>query len=200
MPESRWGMQQADDSLAKRFSWQMNACTWKYGVLSDLIYASVLAGLFVVIAAFFSRHGFFAVATVCIWLAVACVVFAFAANIYLRNARSRVVAWMANMPFALENVNAILAGGGESFELHFADAVPSRDRVMSNLEAVSDDVFVLSVDEEQRMVLARFGVIGSKHAPIQTARRRYVRMQDIVERAVVPLHEQFPIRMVRFVA
>ena len=119
-----------------------------------------------------------------------------AAHFALRGARVGVVDWLRTVPFPLENVNAVLSGFGEYFEIFMRDELPEREVVMSFLERSSSDVFVLEQDEERRVVSARFGVMVSKLNPYREAFLRYERMRQVIELALVPMHAVHPIERV----
>lgn len=190
---------QADESLARSFSLAMNAATSRWGLLCDVVYSSTAAAVGASsfgLALHYQKTGLAVLGAV---IAVVPVVTCVGANLALRGARRRLVGWLASQPFPVENMNAILAGLGEEFEIHFGGEMPSREEVMEHLSRVSEDVFVLEEHEDQKLMLARLGVIVNKHL-IQTAGwRRYDRMHRVVDQALVPLHGRYPIAMVRVV-
>jgi hypothetical protein len=186
----------AGEAVARRFTLAMNAATSRWGALCDIVPAfgaAAVLGLLVAIAAHFG-------ATALAWLLAAAalvpLVACAAANLALRDARERVIDWIASLPFPIENVNAVLAGAGEEFEVHFTGAAPSRDEVMGRFAVVSEDLLVLAVHDEQRMVRARLGILDHKHDSFRDARLRYARLLETVGRALLPLHERSPIERV----
>ncbi len=187
----------ADESVSRVFSLAMNASTSRWGVLCDVVFASVVAGLggFVwVLARHLHRP---ALMVFGIALTVAPLLTCVGANIALSRARSRVVDWLTSLPFPIENLNAILVGLGEEFEIHFAGEMPSRDEVMAHLSRVSEDVFVLEVDDDRKVMLARLGVEVHKHLATIAGWMRYDRFRRVVEMSLVPLHEEHAIGLVR---
>jgi hypothetical protein len=192
--DDRW--HRADESVATRFLLSWNATTSRWGMLGDVVMASAcmaVGGFFLALAAHFKLVVLaWALGAVTAAPMVACIV----VNVSLLGARGKVVKWLASQPFAVENMNAILAGFGEEFEIHFAGVAPKREAVMEYLARVSDDVFVLEEHEEQAMVLARLGVIGNKHIPFRHAHVRYERFLQVVERSLGPMHEHHPIKRV----
>lgn len=190
---------QADESLARSFSLAMNASTSRWGVLCDVLFSSVAAALGTLLFAIAMHHHLTVVVAIGGMLAVVPVVTCVAANLALRGARGRVVRWLASLPFPVENMNAILACLGEEFEIHFQGEMPTREEVMEHLAGVSGDVFVLEVHEDQKQMLARLGVIVNKHLSQTAGWKRYERMHRVVELALVPLHERYPIARVRVV-
>jgi hypothetical protein len=185
----------ANEAVASRFSLDWNAATSKWGLAADLVVASAAVSVAVFFLALSVNFGLTALAWVFAVLAAIPLVTVVVANVLLRKARSRVVAWMASLPFAVQNMNCLLAGFGEEFEVYFEGAAPARDVLMQHFSTVSDDVFVLETHEDQKMVRARLGVIVSKHNPRQ-AQLRFARFTEVVERSLLPLHAQHPIRHV----
>lgn len=189
----RW--QRADESVAARFSMSWNAATSRWGIAGDLVVASgcsALAALLLALAVNFHLRwaawvlGGLAIAPLAVYVVV---------NVRLRDGRRRVVSWLAGLPFPVENMNSLLAGFGEEFEVYFVRDAPGRQEVMEHLERVSEDVFVLETHEDQNMIRARLGVIVSKHNPRQ-AHLRFARFTQVVERSLIPLHEAHPIERV----
>jgi hypothetical protein len=192
-------LQRADEALVAKFTWPMNAATSRLGLFCDLVFAFALAacaGFLFVISAHFrsialaSVLGVLTVAPLIVWLV---------GNLALRNARRGVVQWIASLPFPVENLNAVLLGMGETFELHFLSEVPPRSVVMDHFAAVSDDAFVLEVRDEQKMVLSRFGVVVSKHNPHGGAYARYALLRQLVGRSLIELHHDFPIARLQII-
>lgn len=189
----------ADAALPKPFTAAMNAATSRFGVLCDIpITFIVVAAIGTVTAGAYSLAS-----GIPVWIAAVVVpvpVFVcIIANLVLRNARRDVVAWLGAVPFPIENVNAVLCGAGEYFEVFFSDDPPPREVVMEFFELASDEVFELERDETRRVVSARFGVMDSKRNPYRSANRRYERMRLVVARALVPLHGRHPIARVLIV-
>ncbi|HNS97083.1 MAG TPA: hypothetical protein PLJ27_16360 [Polyangiaceae bacterium] len=187
------------DSLAQRFSPSMNAVTSPYGILCDLTFTfAVVAAVGISTAAVF--HYFPAIPG---WVAIIPLAIPFlinaAAHLALCGARHRVVNWLMGVPFPVENVNAVLCGVGEQFDVTFEEAVPSRDALMQYLARASEDAYVLEIDESRRAMLARFGVVESKHNPHREAHRRFKRMQKVVSLALIPMHEEHRIERVLIV-
>lgn len=193
----RWRL--ADESVAGRFTWSMNAATWRHGWFCDIIFAFVMSGMAALgLAVAVHAHvtwiawGFGAMTA---FPLIGCLV----ANVMMRNARVHVVAWIASMPFPVENINALLLGMGEMFEIHFVSSIPARTEIMEDFAQVSDDVFVLETRDDERMMVCRFGVIASKHNPHRLAYGRYARLRQLAERSLGATHEKHPIARVRIV-
>jgi len=191
--------QQADESLARSFSLAMNASTSRWGILCDVVFSSAAAAAGALLFALALHYQKTALSVVGAVIAAGPVLTCVGANLALRGARARVVRWLASLPFPVENMNAILSCFGEEFEIHFVGEMPSRDEVMEHLARVSEDVFVLEEHEDQKLILARLGVIVNKHLSQMAGWKRYERIHRVVEEALVPLHERYPIAMVRVV-
>lgn len=187
-----------DESLAEHFTPQMNAVTSRFGVVSDIPVAFAAMAVLVLMLILTHRVvpalGLSVLGPVAAIPLVACVIAHFA----LRGARAHVVAWLSTLPFAVDNMNAVLAGSGEFFEIHFQAALPPRTEVMARFETVSADVFVLDVDEAEGKMSARFGVDDSKYNPIGAAHRRYRLVRAILGGPLAQLHADRPIKLVRF--
>ena len=199
MEPSAQDLQRADEALAPKFTWPMNAATSRYGLFFDLVFAFALAagaGFLLVIAAHFRLIaasyllGVLSVAPLLVWLV---------GNLALRNARRAMVEWIASLPFPVENLTAVLLGMGETFELYFVSQVPPRTVVMDRFAAVSEEAFVLEVRDDQKMVLSRFGVVVSKHNPHRGGYSRYALLRELVHRSLIDLHRDFPIARLRIV-
>lgn len=184
------------DSIAKRFTPSMNAATSRFGVLCDfsIVFVAV-AALGLLTAGAFQLYpalpSWAAVVPPALPIALSLIVHA-----VLHNSRKAVVQWLSRIPFPVENLNAVLSGAGEHFEVHFLGDMPSREGFMSHLERASEEAYVLDQDDEERTISARFGVIESKYNPYAEAHRRYQRMQAVVERSLIPLHDEHPIERV----
>jgi hypothetical protein len=184
----------AEQSISERFSRMMRATTSPFGMLTDPIVIALptAIGLVALLAVMQSGAPIAAVravqALVALPIVSACVVTA-----VLFGARRRVVDWLAGLPFPVENMNAVLNGLGESIEVTFESSCPTNQELNPLLDAVHTDCFVLDVSPETRVVEIRIGVVDSKRNPAATNHARYVRVQRIVERALVPLHATHPI-------
>lgn len=186
-------------TIADRFTPAMNAATSRYGIWCDFSLVFVLvAVLGVSLAGLYTAFPSMPVAVAVVTLAIPIAISIFW-HIALRNARMRVLDWVATIPFELRNLNGLLCGGGEEFEICFGEELPSRETVMVKLSCASTDTFVLEIDEESHVVRARLGVLVHKYNPYGEAYHRYARLQVVCEKALVPLHREYPIRCVRLV-
>lgn len=187
------------DCVAERFTPSMNAATSRFGVLCDfsIVFVAV-AALGVLTAGAFQVYP-----SLPTWVAVIPpalpIVLALIVHVVLHNSRKAVVQWLSRIPFPVENLNAVLSGAGEHFEVRFLGDMPSREVFMTHLERASDEAYVLDQDDQERTISARFGVIPSKYNPNAEAHRRYQRMRAIVERSLIPLHDAHPIERVLIV-
>ncbi|MGK3993663.1 hypothetical protein [Sorangium sp. So ce1024] len=190
--------QRADQSVSSRFTRVMNASTSRWGVLTDPPLVSLASGAFLLLLlGALSRDIGPSAARVLGALVFAPVAVALAVSLALRGARREVVAWLARQPFPVENLNAVLNGLGEALEITFAGAVPDTAEINAELDKVHSDVFVTGGVEDARSLDVRIGIVDSKRNPAVTNHRRYVRVREIVERALVPLAERYPIQSVR---
>lgn len=187
------------DTIAKRFTPSMNAATSRLGVLCDfsIVFVAV-AALGLITAGVYQLYP-----SLPSWAAAIPpafpIVLSLLVHAVLHNARKAVVQWLSRIPFPVENLNALLSGAGEHFEVHFQGDMPSREVFMNHLEHASEEAYVLDQDEQERTISARFGVIESKYNPHAEAFRRYQRMRAIVERSLIPLHEKHPVERVLIV-
>lgn len=193
----------AEESLAARFSRGMNAATSPWGVVTDLTVASAFAAIPLVLIVKQVGGGEARSALTYALAAIAALPLAAAigVSIALRDARASVVAWLAAQPFPIDNVNALLVGLTDTFEVTFAAgaASPTRERVQRLLEAISDDTLATEASAEERRVSIQIGVIESKRVPLRSTYLRWVRFQRIVSEVLVPLSREIPIASIRLV-
>ncbi len=195
--------ERAEQSISARFTRVMNATTSRWGMFTDpsiigLCTAPVAVGLLAAIrleAAPGLVTGLEILAalpvTVAVLLALA-----------LTGARSQVVAWLASVPFPVENMNGVLNGLGEALEVTFRDGGPDVKALNAALDAVSPECFVSSTFDEApagspAVVEVRIGVVDSTRNPSVSNHRRFLRVQALVAGVLVPLAEGHPIAEVR---
>jgi hypothetical protein len=194
----------AEESVAVRFTRVMNATPSRWGVLSDVTFGAIASAVILVvgllIAGRVDRAGsFFGVA-----LAVACVpaLVSIVASLALRGSRDRVIDWLASIPFEIVNMNALLAGLGDTIEVVFrkgSPPLPERSELQPKLDEVSDDALMIRARVDERLIEIRLGVIDSKKNPLLTNHRRYARLIEVTEKVLVPLHARTPIERVHVV-
>jgi hypothetical protein len=215
---ARVGREQAEQSVAARFSRLMNATTSRWGALSDPAIAGVpTAVFFVAFLAARSRELDPGVISALGVLSLVPAAVALVATLALSGARRRVVEWLATLPFPLENVNGLLNGIGAELEVRFAGEPrrgvdpapggddpaatpawpPSREELNALFEAVSPDVFVTTIAEDERVLSVRIGVVDSKFNPARTNHQRYARVRAICDAVLVPLSARMPIVVAR---
>lgn len=119
------------------------------------------------------------------------------ASVAIGDARSRVVAWLASVPFDVVNVNGLLDGVGDALIVRFAGVMPPRAELDALLRGVHPDVFALLYDEQDNEVGIKIGVLDNPRNPTVAHRRRYLRVQRIVADVLLPLHETKGIHSVR---
>jgi hypothetical protein len=186
----------ASELVAERFSRMMNATTSPAGVAGDPPVVAAVTAVFLLsyLAARQSDAppGLQQVLLVLVFVptAVALVV-----ALALLGARSRVVAWLAGLPFPLENLNAILNGLGDGLEITFKSSVPETAAVNALLDGVHTDCFV--TDAKDQVVVVRIGVVDNKRNPAASNYRRYRRTHELIDRVILPLHKDHPIETVR---
>ena len=193
---------EASESVAERFTRVMNATPSPIGPLSDFIIASFVSGAIIAIGLFAIRGSSDPAALYAVLGAVAapfavCAIVSFK----LRGTREKVVGWLTTLPFPVDNLNALLAGLGDTVELVFTPgtAMPARADLQPRLETVSEDVLLVKERPEERTLEIRLGIIDSKRVPLYTNHQRWKRFCDVSEKVFVPLAKQSPIERVRIV-
>jgi hypothetical protein len=189
---------QANDLVAQRFSRLMNATTSPLGMVGDPpVVAAATAVLLVAYLAARRSDAAPMLQQVLLVLALVPVGFAILVTFAILGARGKVVAWLAGLPFPLENMNAILNGLGEELEITFKEgvAVPETAALNPKLDAIHPDSFV--TDTREQTVVIRIGVVDNKRTPAASNYRRYRRVLDLVERVLVPMHAESAIESVR---
>ena len=187
---------EASDLVAARFSRIMNATTSPLGVAGDPPVAAAATAVFLVayLAARQSEASPM-VQQVLLVLVALPLALAILVALALLGARRRVVAWLAGLPFPVDNMNALLNGLGDGLEITFRGAVPATPQLNAKLDEIHPDCFV--TDSKEQTVTIRIGVVDSKRNPAASNHRRYRRVLDLVERILVPLHAEHPIDTVR---
>jgi hypothetical protein len=189
----------ASEAVAGKFSRMMRAATSRWGVLTDpVVVCTAIAAL--VTASSILYQTTLLPPGLGRWLFLICLApaaIALAIDRALGGARARVVAWLEQVPFAMENVNALLNGVGQNLMVRFREAPPDRAVVNEALEAVHPDCFALEYSERDHEVEVAIGVVDRKLNPSRSNHERYRRVQEIVARALVPLAEKHAIVSVR---
>jgi hypothetical protein len=190
--------ERANDSVSARFTRVMNASTSRYGILTDppIIAALTIIGVVALIVAR-DRAVSSAMLRIFTGLALLPTAIAVITWILLMGARRRLVDWLAGLPFPLENMNSVLNGVGELLEISFTDPCPAEAELNAELEKTSEDSFVIKVDPEQHTIEVRIGVVDSKRNPAGSNHRRFVRVRELVQDVLIPLHARYPISEVR---
>jgi hypothetical protein len=185
---------EASECVAEKFTRVMNATPSPIGPFSDLMAASVVSGL-IIVAGFFgvrrtSGAPYLVMALAAVPLIVSAVLY-----LFVRNSRAKVVAWLCNVPFPIDNMNNLLAGMGDTIEIVFTPGadLPNRASLQPKLDAVSDDVLLVSERPEARAIEIRLGVIDSKRLPLHSNHRRWKRFVEVMEKVIVPLAKTTPI-------
>jgi hypothetical protein len=193
---------EANESVAEKFTNVMNATPSPLSALCDLTVASVVSGVLLVIGLFVIRHStepsrLYTVLAV----AAAPFVASYGLQLGLHRSRDVVVGWLTTVPFPVENMNALLAGMGDTIEVFFEQGatLPDRSSLQPKLEEVSDDVLLVKERPEERALEIRLGVIDSKRLPLRTNHQRYQRLLDVVQRVLIPLSKTAPISRVHVV-
>ncbi|MEZ4298658.1 MAG: hypothetical protein R3B70_27145 [Polyangiaceae bacterium] len=187
---------EASELVADRFSRVMNATTSPLGVASDPPVAAVATAVFLVAYLAARRMDAPPIAqTVLLVLVAAPLAVAVLVALSLLGARRRVVTWLAGLPFAVENMNAILNGLGDGLEITFKASVPETPALNAKLDEIHTDCFV--TDAKDQAVTVRIGVVEDKRNPAASNHRRYRRVRELVERVLLPLNAEHPIETVR---
>jgi hypothetical protein len=193
---------EANESIAEKFTRVMNATPSPLAPFSDLMAASIVSGLTAVVG-FFAIRGSRDASLLYAVLGIATVPLLASAlvSVLLRGSRAKVVAWLSAMPFPVDNLNALLAGLGDTLELVFAPgaALPTRDTLQPRLEAVSEDVLLVKERPEERTLEIRIGVIDSKRMPLRTNHQRWERLVELMDKVILPLDKTNAIERVRVI-
>ena len=192
-------LKRADESVSHRFTRIMRAATSPIGVLTDPPLVALAEGVIVIIAVTLYNIGVLVKGQLwIIYLLLALpVLAAIGVDMTLRSARARVVQWLASLPFPVENMNGLLNGVAQNLLVRFRDEPPPRTELNIELDKVHPDCFALEYDDNEPEVDVRIGVLDNKINPTSANHRRYRRVQDLVEQALIPLSEKHPIELVR---
>jgi hypothetical protein len=200
MDDSDQRRRQAEEQLARRFSRLMNATCSPLGVWSDPPIIAVAGAATVVAALLVARFVVTPPPSWALWsLALAPFAVGAGAALAISGARAKVVDWLVSLPFRVENMNGLLNGVGQNLVVRFRGSRPTREELDAALQAVHEDCFALEFHEQDPKpeVEVRIGVLDSKLNPARANYRRYLRVREIVGRALLPLSEQHPIESVR---
>jgi hypothetical protein len=189
----------AAESISARFTRTMNATTSPWGMLTDASIVGVAtAPAFLALLVAIRVDAAPGVITALEAIAATPLALAVALALGLSGARSRVIDWLASLPFPLENVNALLNGVGETLEITFRGARPEVADLNRALDQVSEESFVAdNAAEGHPWMEVRIGVVDDKRNPAASNHRRYRRVRAIVSQVLVPLGDRFPIAEVR---
>jgi hypothetical protein len=193
---------EASESVAEKFTRVMNATPSPLGPFSDLMAASILSGVIVVGGLFGIRRSTDASALDAVLALTTVPLLASGLlAVSLRGSRDKVVAWLSRMPFPVDNLNALLAGLGDTVEIVFAPGsdLPTRATLQPRLEAVSEDVLLVKERPEERTLEIRLGVIDSKRMPMRTNHQRWKRLVELMEKVVDAARQDGAIERVRIV-
>jgi hypothetical protein len=196
--EPKPDMARAEEAVAEKFSRIMRASVSPYGALTDPVLVCAVVATIVVVSTIVYRVTMSK--GLALYLYLLCFVplaVAFLVDRSLVRARARVVAWLAAQPFPIENMNALLNGVGQNLMVRFREAPPERKKLNDVLEQVSEDSFALEYVEAEHEVEVTIGVVDSKVNPSRANHRRYRRVQELVERALVPIAAEHAIVSVR---
>ena len=200
MDDSDERRKQAKEQLAGRFSRLMNATSSPLGVWSDPPLIAVAGAVTVVAALLVARFVVTPPPSWALWsLALAPFAVGAGATLAIGGARAKVIDWLASLPFRVENMNGLLNGVGQNLVIRFRDSRPTCEELDAALQAVHEDCFALEFHEQDPKpeVEVRIGILDSKWNPARANYRRYLRVREIVGRALVPLSERHPIESVR---
>jgi hypothetical protein len=193
---------EASESVAEKFTRVMKATPSPLGVFGDVGAASVISGALMVFGLFAIRRStnpsslYIALAVAALPLVASALV-----STALTGSRATVVTWLASLPFPVDNMNALLAGLGDTIEVHFESgvALPTRATLQPKLDEVSDDVLLVKERSDEGSIEIRLGIIDSKRVPLRTNHLRWKRLVQVVEKTLVPLSKTSPIRKILIV-
>ncbi|MET0595907.1 MAG: hypothetical protein ABW133_24620 [Polyangiaceae bacterium] len=179
---------EASECVAERFTRVMNATPSPIGPFSDVIAASVVSGVIIVVGFFGVRRGADAPYLV-MALAAMPIIVSLVLSAIVKNSREKVVAWLCTVPFPIDNLNTLLAGSGDTIEVVFAPGteLPTRATLQPKLDSISEDVLLVKENAEARAIEIRLGVIDSKRLPMRTNHQRWIRFVEVMEKVIVPL-------------
>ena len=199
-------IERAEQSVATRFSREMNATTSPFGVLTDPpVIAVVTAPFLVALVAMIQFEARPSLVTTFEVITAAPLACAIVVMIALSGARRRVITWLAGLPFPVENMNAVLNGLGESLSVTFREECPETTAINAKLEQVSQESFVSKSPSpgaatealDLKTVEIHIGVADSKHNPSRSNHLRFAKVRALLEQVLVPLGEGHPIAEVR---
>jgi hypothetical protein len=199
MSKSAVGVAAASERLAERFTRSMRASTSRWGVLTDP--PVVCAGLSVVVLAsviLFNLDVIHGGQLPFVYAAIAGpILLAMGINASLGGARRAVAGWLGELPFPVDNVNALLNGVGQHLVVRFGEAPPQRQLLTDLLDDVHVDCFALEFHDVEPEVELVIGVPDSKINPATASFHRYARVRRMIDDCLVPLSEQYAIEWVR---
>jgi hypothetical protein len=202
--------ERAEQSISAGFTRVMNATTSRWGMFTDpSIIGLCTAPVAVALLAAVRLEAAPALITGLEVLVALPVTVAVGLALALRSARAGVTAWLAGVPFPIENMNAVLNGLGDALEVTFRDQPPEVKALNVALDQVSSDCFVSKSFEDGEPVVTgapappsaaleiRIGVVDSTRNPSVSNHRRFLRVQALVTTVLIPLAERHPIVEVR---
>ena len=190
----------AEAAVAEKFTRFMDAAVSPYGVLTDLTLASAFAAIPVVLLANQAATDQLASWSTGVIVGFGLLPIAVAAGVslFLKDGRERVITWLAAQPFPIDNLNTLLVGLGDGFEVVFErEPLPTRDDIQPALDRVHEDAMYLGEAPDELRVDLRVGIYDSKGLPARSHFLRYERFRRIVTEVLVPLHAKHPIKHVR---
>ncbi|MBI4957172.1 MAG: hypothetical protein HY908_34480 [Myxococcales bacterium] len=186
--------ERAESSVAAAFTRLMRATTSPRGELTDPALIAAATGVLVFVGLVVrAMTGWPSNMGLVFLLGALPVAVGVAYVLVLRGARARVVAWLAKLPFAVGNMNALLNGIGGRLRVRFSGPLPTREVLNALLDPIHPDCFTLEFSDDEPVVELHIGVFDSKWNPARSNHRRYARVQAILERALVPLSLDHPI-------
>ncbi len=190
------GVEAATEQVAKRFTRAMRAATSRWGALTDPSLVAVSLAVDGLVASILYRGDIIALSGVYALLALPFVV-AMAVDLTLRSARRDIIAWLSQLPFPVENVNALLNGVAQHLVVRFGTEPPSRAAISALLDEVHEDCFALEFHEVEPEVELFIGVPESKLNPAAASHRRFMRVRRMLDACVVPLSDAHAVQWVR---
>lgn len=189
---------QAEESIAPRFSRLMGSTVSPYGMFTDPPLVSVLtAGTMFTALYLAARYPDPMVRGGLAVFALAPVIAALIITVRLRQARGRVVDWLAGLPFPIVNMNGLLHGVAHHLTIRFEESRPPKHELNEVLEGVHPDSFALEFAEDGKLeVDVLIGVLDSKLNPARAHYQRFRRVTELVERVLIPMSKRHPITQI----
>ncbi len=193
------GAEAATERIAENFTRPMRAATSRYGVLTDPpVMCAQVAVVVLLSVILYNLDVINRPQLPLVYGAIALPILgAFAVHFALRSARAKVIAWLAGLPFVVDNVNALLNGVAQHLVVRFAGDAPTRQALSDRLDTIHPDCFALEFHADEPEIALVIGLPESKINPAGANHRRYLRVRRMVDEALVDISKTYAIASVR---